>query len=90
MKNFWSTEEIKNQFVHAGIAFFISIILFFIFSNFYISFISGFLSGLCVEIKQYFTNDNHDLKFADRIRDLFFWLIGGFLPFAILIKGFIQ
>ena len=90
-KDFWTKKEISFQYVHFTNSALISFVMLYIVTLFnmqhwyfyIIAAISGFITGICVEIYQW-VNGNH--KRMDAIRDLFFWCIGSIVGYLIYIK----
>jgi len=80
-RDFWSRAEISYQFVHFTLAEFI--VYFFAYLTKYqfpIVMIAGLLTGLVVELNQWYSGSR---KLEDSIRDIFFWALGGVVGFFI-------
>ena len=81
-KDFWSKKEISYQYVHFTNAFFATYLAAWLSSGHILSIFTGILIGAGVEIFQALGGNN---KVEDRIRDLFFWALGGVVGFIFYL-----
>jgi Na+/H+-dicarboxylate symporter len=76
----WSNEEIKNQFVHFGLAIFITSFVNIFTKNIFTLVFFSFGTGIVIELYQYIgKNERTKEKVYDHIRDAFAYLIGALL-----------
>jgi hypothetical protein len=83
--NFWKKSELANQHVHVWWGMWSTIVVFSL-HQCWIAFFTGLLVGVVVELLQWYGGaDNYiSRKWKDVIRDLFFWMYGGFLVYVAM------
>ena len=80
----WDLNEIKNQLLHlvAGIVSTIFINCITNIIDYRLLFV-GLMVGVGVEIYQYFFQDSKVLHIQDRVRDVFFYVVGSILIWLV-------
>lgn len=81
---FWPKKEVLYQHVHTLYGIIGTFIGAYIFNGAWFSACIGIIIGLCVESQQYFIQRD-PLHLDDRLRDLFFWNLGGIIGFTFYL-----
>lgn len=81
---FWPKKEVLYQHVHTLYGIIGTFIGAYIFAGAWFAACTGIIIGLCVESQQYFIQRD-PLHLDDRLRDLFFWNLGGIIGYIFYL-----
>lgn len=84
-KEFWSRKEVSYQYVHFTNALFAAYLVAWLSNGAWYAIFTGLLIGVGVEVWQMLGKTNKLAKMEDRIRDLFFWALGGIIGFIFYL-----
>jgi hypothetical protein len=80
----WDLNELKNQLLHITAGVVLTYWIYYITNiNDYKLLFVGLIVGVGVEIYQYFFQDSKVLHIQDRVRDVFFYVVGSILIWLV-------